>query len=788
VNGERAEPRTDVARGSREACCAAVLLLAIPLSAAPRYLFSTSMSASLLLAALALAGLLALLWPLLGSPKGAWRTFLPFATVLASVSALVLFWLSAPDFHGLPAESGGDAGNHVRLSHGFEAFDTKAYEGMSGYYALDYWLRASGLGDDLVSTRAAWQLAVVACVLAMLTAGWLGLRSLSAWRERGVLVAACVLLTPVPAAAIALTLVHYYQAQGFTVHVFGLIPLALGGVLYSIARARTLRLVVLVGTIVTCRFTYVLNAGDVMLAAATAFLVESRGLERKARWALRIAALGFFAVGVLAYVRIGGLFSMGGGFRSAPLVPQLLGLGGLTLVFAGLGPLGRYFGAPLAPELRRFASVLAILSGLPAALVTAWLLLDGRVTYYPQKYGFNAIVLGSLCAVPMVFASAIGLVRRGGTPMAGVAASALVLASAAALAGLAASSSQYAKSFHERVMGPPYDVLTPHAERPVWRFIESRLERERSRFGGFLTPRWPESMFTNAHFDFKGYIDAFRGKVVDEPGYCVFWYDNAKLPQSLRDGWSAESAARVRRLSASTQRKCESFSARGNRYAVCSRCFRSRTRALPLAAWGQGFHGVERDSAGKEFRWTDGDAHVPLLLSNEESSARCAVSVDATGERPYEIWLGSQRLGGGPRQLLPTLEPSGSQDLRIRSETFVPKSTGTSNDARALGVAVRGISLECSDEPRATGAIRILSATFGGSCGAERGNRTGAVSAQCDGKTQCQFAVNQDFGDPAPNCAKDFSVKYRCGAHETVMIAEHGATSGENYTLLLDCE
>ncbi|HQQ01297.1 MAG TPA: hypothetical protein PLY86_22805, partial [bacterium] len=50
-----------------------------------------------------------------------------------------------------------------------------------------------------------------------------------------------------------------------------------------------------------------------------------------------------------------------------------------------------------------------------------------------------------------------------------------------------------------------------------------------------------------------------------------------------------------------------------------------------------------------------------------------------------------------------------------------------------------------------------------------RGNATKVVSRACDGKMRWEFGIDcADIGDPANSCAKDFSVKWRCGADPKV--------------------
>jgi hypothetical protein len=64
--------------------------------------------------------------------------------------------------------------------------------------------------------------------------------------------------------------------------------------------------------------------------------------------------------------------------------------------------------------------------------------------------------------------------------------------------------------------------------------------------------------------------------------------------------------------------------------------------------------------------------------------------------------------------------------------------------------------------------ISIETATYGGNCGAARGNDTDHLGTGCNGKDECKYAV--DFaliGDPAPGCVKDYEVVYACSGSKT---------------------
>jgi hypothetical protein len=59
--------------------------------------------------------------------------------------------------------------------------------------------------------------------------------------------------------------------------------------------------------------------------------------------------------------------------------------------------------------------------------------------------------------------------------------------------------------------------------------------------------------------------------------------------------------------------------------------------------------------------------------------------------------------------------------------------------------------------------ISVATATYGGNCGAARGNATPDLTSSCNGKNECAYPVLVDrIGDPAKGCGKDFVASYFC--------------------------
>ncbi len=91
-------------------------------------------------------------------------------------------------------------------------------------------------------------------------------------------------------------------------------------------------------------------------------------------------------------------------------------------------------------------------------------------------------------------------------------------------------------------------------------------------------------------------------------------------------------------------------------------------------------------------------------------------------------------------------------------------------------------------KPPVENGVRVLSATYGGSCGVPFGNVTNLLRKSCDGKTDCNYAVKVDvLGDPAPGCGKNFAIEYECAPHKTRFSKSIGAEAGFGKKVDLSC-
>jgi hypothetical protein len=74
------------------------------------------------------------------------------------------------------------------------------------------------------------------------------------------------------------------------------------------------------------------------------------------------------------------------------------------------------------------------------------------------------------------------------------------------------------------------------------------------------------------------------------------------------------------------------------------------------------------------------------------------------------------------------------------------------------------------DPYEVSSGINVETATYGGNCGAPRGNVTAFVSRACNGRDSCAFPVDVSaLGDSAPGCGKSFDLEYSCRPSTVVL-------------------
>ncbi|HUP24571.1 MAG TPA: hypothetical protein VNB06_16715 [Thermoanaerobaculia bacterium] len=93
------------------------------------------------------------------------------------------------------------------------------------------------------------------------------------------------------------------------------------------------------------------------------------------------------------------------------------------------------------------------------------------------------------------------------------------------------------------------------------------------------------------------------------------------------------------------------------------------------------------------------------------------------------------------------------------------------------------------DFPDGEYAILVVEATYGGNCGADRGNATASMGGACDGRTGCVFRVDvAELGDPVQGCKKDFRFAWECGQEGGLRKGSVAPEAGFGRIALLRCD
>lgn len=84
--------------------------------------------------------------------------------------------------------------------------------------------------------------------------------------------------------------------------------------------------------------------------------------------------------------------------------------------------------------------------------------------------------------------------------------------------------------------------------------------------------------------------------------------------------------------------------------------------------------------------------------------------------------------------------------------------------------------------------IKVVTATYGKSCGAPAGNATAALAHACDGRGACSVALDAAPAEGAtPGCEKDYAAEWKCGSGAGVFSATIPAGAGHGASLTLAC-
>jgi hypothetical protein len=522
-------------RGTRLPWLLLALTLPFLLTGPIRAVTSLGLALSLVLSLVLCAGLVALLWPWL---RGQGRSSLsPGQWILEAVALLpvgfAIWALYVRDFGGFPNLDGWDGGTHVLNKSLFGTVVPSVYSGQVATYAFTWWLEKLFQLNALQSFAIAFYVSVTAMVAFPLTITFALVREEAAANRAAwmVGVGVTVLATVGLLLLAGLPLLHYNQAAGYYVHLFGLLPLMMLWAADALIRLHWLRVAALIGAFVLLRYTYALNLADAAVAVAFVLLVE--GFRGRWRIVQGVLVVGLCLVAVQIVSELRPVFRVWGGmqrfdvdkiFKADVLVLAALPV---YLLAASRKPIpAGWLSSPLFRAIRFPLSFAVASSALFLVLRKG----PGVKYYYATKYQIWACLLLGFVLVILLGHLATTLARwsslRRPVVWLRVAVVTALLATVPSL--WATTFAGYSKSLQERMRPHAlvYRHLRPLADVQAIARIKAVLSGEHKVFGGYLTAFFPMFSFMNATLGYhKGMQDFFPPET--SPGNCVFWVAKA---------------------------------------------------------------------------------------------------------------------------------------------------------------------------------------------------------------------------------------------------------------------
>ena len=430
----------------------------------------------------------------------------------------------------------------------FRSFAVAFYVTVAATLTFPLMITLNLLREEAPSNRVAAWVGIVATVLGTLGALWL----------------------------VVLPLLHYNQAAGYYVHVFGLLPLVMLWAADALVRFWALRLATLACGFALLRYTYALNLADAALAVALVLLAEGlRGRWRIVQW-LAVAGLGAAAFFIIAQLRP--IFQVWGGMQRFDVdrvlkADLLVVVGATAYLLAGTckGLSFEWLRSPLSRALR-FPLAFAIASSVLVVILRKG---KGVQYYYVTKYQMWACILLSFALVIVISHLAQTLAQKSSLRRPRVwlcvLISAMLLATVPSIWGKTFIG--YRTTLLERVRshGPPYKYLHALADVEAMARIKTILAKEHKTFGGYLTAFFPMFSFMNASFGYHTGRQEFFPPVT-APGLCVFWV--AKERDTYRLG-PADKLDALRSRVALPGSACSEYPApwKSTPQSLCHRCY-----------------------------------------------------------------------------------------------------------------------------------------------------------------------------------------------------------------------
>lgn|GEM_PF-1765040 len=189
-------------------------------------------------------------------------------------------------------------------------------------------------------------------------------------------------------------------------------------------------------------------------------------------------------------------------------------------------------------------------------------------------------------------------------------------------------------------------------------------------------------------------------------------------------------------------------------------------------AKGTGTIHIVAATYGRNCGIAHGNVTAPLRKACEEQ-ADCDYSVN------YQI-LGDPAVGCAKDFIV---EWQCGIDAEIQQQLLPPEAGYGSR----VGLHCEGVRPKVAGAGRGKG-VRVVSATYGGTCNVRAGNVTGQLAQSCNGHTTCDYSVDYHvLGDPSPGCAKDFVVEWACETDGTTHRRSLPGEAGFGSKVMLTC-
>lgn len=438
-------------------------------------------------------------------------------------AAAFIFCMYHPGYSGMISTGGGDAADHIYYRYKFLHETPNIYHGFVSFFIFSDIVERIFALTPFESFRAVFYLTgILIFLFVSVVAGRVSTELWDSSNNRSRYSFLLIVLAILPCAKIAFPLLSYLQSEGFYPHLFGLVPLFAGWCFYSITQKRSIRILILLATLVLYRYTYGLNLADLIGAVGILIFLELRNIHSIIGVILRVATISItLAAAFHGYTLFSTLLDRSGGIlhHRFELVAIANLISGCLLIIAA----NRL--KETSPAIQRnclFAGSFAVISASVALICIA---LELPIDYYIYKYNFHSTILIIFALLIFATAALNELTLKSSHRIRNVG---LLAVAFLALFVLKNGYEIIRPHYAERVSRTTTpQIIEPLADTEADKLIRQVLIDNSSAFGGFIsTPLWALSGFMNATFSYYHYNMPrlySTGRLRLKPGYCVFW-------------------------------------------------------------------------------------------------------------------------------------------------------------------------------------------------------------------------------------------------------------------------